>query len=152
MYSPVFLSWPTISGSPPVLSISLSDHSFSVCASSFACTLAHSRPLWRFMFFSKLVFNTLSSSSRCFDDNCFLFVFVIMCYFTCLIIYVYRYFYQTFTLQLNFIAEIYLNRKKNLSKYAKTTICYDFGEHSASSFCSASFLFRECICRTIQSL
>src|SRR5919106_6975450 len=72
MYSPVFLSWPTTSGSPPVLSISLSDHSFSVLASSFACTLAHSRPLWRFMFFSKRAFNALSSSSRCFGDNFFL--------------------------------------------------------------------------------
>src|SRR3989337_3013996 len=64
MYSSVFLSWPTTSGSPPVLSISLSDHSFSVLASSFACTLAHSRPLWRFMFFSKRAFNALRSSSR----------------------------------------------------------------------------------------
>src|SRR5262249_42003321 len=56
MYSPVFLSWPTTSGSPPVLSISLSDHSFSVFASSFACTSAHSRPLWRFLFFFKTAF------------------------------------------------------------------------------------------------
>src|SRR6266478_3064963 len=72
MYSPVFLSWPTTSGSPPVLSISLSDHSFSVLASSFACTLAHSRPLWRFMFFSKRTFNALSSSSRCSSDKSFL--------------------------------------------------------------------------------
>src|SRR5918994_7686377 len=71
MYSPVFLSCPTTSGSPPVLSISLSDRSFSVLASSFACTLAHSRPLWRFMFFSKRAFNALSSSSRCSGDNCF---------------------------------------------------------------------------------
>src|SRR6266403_2125646 len=65
MHSPVFLSWPTTSGSPPVLSISLSDRSFSALASSFACTLSHSRPLWRFMFFSKRAFNALSSSSRC---------------------------------------------------------------------------------------
>src|SRR6266508_3930036 len=72
MYSPVFLSWPTTSGSPPVLSISLSDHSFSALASSFACTLAHSRPLWRFRFFSKRSLNALSSSSRCFGDNSFL--------------------------------------------------------------------------------
>src|SRR5438034_4181269 len=72
MYSPVFLLNPTTSGSPPVLSISLSDHSFAVLASSFACTLAHSRPLWRFMFFSKRAFNALSSSSRCFGDNSFL--------------------------------------------------------------------------------
>src|ERR1700737_4809665 len=72
MYSPVFLSNPTTSGSPPVLSISLSDHSFSVLASSFACTLAHSRPLWRFMFFSKRAFNALSSSSRCSGDKSFL--------------------------------------------------------------------------------
>src|SRR5712691_5552455 len=71
MYSPVFLSRPTTSGSPPVLSISLSDHSFSVLASSFACTFAHSRPLWRSMFFSKRAFNALSSSSRC-SDNSFL--------------------------------------------------------------------------------
>src|SRR6184192_977899 len=72
MYSPVFLSNPTTSGSPPVLSISLSDHSLSVSASSFACTLAHSRPLWRFMFFSKRAFNALSSSSRCAGDKSFL--------------------------------------------------------------------------------
>src|SRR5438445_7071841 len=72
MYSPVFLSCPTTSGSPPVLSISLSDHSFSALTSSFACTLAHSRPLWRFMFFSKRAFNALSSSSRCSGDKSFL--------------------------------------------------------------------------------
>src|SRR6266576_7256998 len=71
MYSPVFLSNPTTSGSPPVLSISLSDHSFSALASSFAFTLAHSRPLWRFIFFSKRAFNDLSSSSRCSGDNSF---------------------------------------------------------------------------------
>src|SRR3990172_9644242 len=72
MYSPVFLLDPTTSGSPAVLSISLSDHSFSVLASSFACTLAHSRPLWRFMFSSKRAFSALSSSSRCSGDNSFL--------------------------------------------------------------------------------
>src|SRR6266705_4055452 len=79
MYSPVcpavavvFLSRPTTSGSPPVLSISLSDHSFSVLASSFACTFAHARPLWRSTFFSKRAFNALSSSSRCSGDNSFL--------------------------------------------------------------------------------
>src|SRR6266480_5911148 len=72
MYSPVFLSWLTTSGSPPVLSISLSDHSFSALASSFACTLSHSRPLWRFMFFSKRAFNALSSSLRCSGDKSFL--------------------------------------------------------------------------------
>src|SRR5712671_6103955 len=72
MYSPVFSSNPTTSGSPPVLSISLSDHSFSALASSFACTLAHSRPLWRFMLFSKRAFNALSSSSRCSGDKSFL--------------------------------------------------------------------------------
>src|SRR5258705_4785854 len=71
IYSPVFLSWPTTSGSPPVLSISLSDHSFAVLASSFACTFAHKRPLWRFTFFSKRAFNALSSSSRCLGDNSF---------------------------------------------------------------------------------
>src|SRR5882724_12601236 len=69
MYSPVFLSNPTTSGSPPVLSISLSDHSFSVLASSFACTSAHAIPLWRLMFFSKRVFSALSRSSRCFGEN-----------------------------------------------------------------------------------
>src|SRR2546421_3450435 len=52
--------------------ISLSDHSFSALASSFACTLAHSRPLWRFMFFSKRAFNALGSSSRCSGDKSFL--------------------------------------------------------------------------------
>src|SRR5712664_3225476 len=77
MYSPVFLSCPTTSGSPPVLSISLSDHSFLALASSFAWTLAHSRPLWRFMFFSKRAFNALSSSSRCSVDNCFLLLLVL---------------------------------------------------------------------------
>src|ERR1700732_3112641 len=61
-----------MSGSPPVLSISLSDHSFSALASSFACTLAHSRPLWRFMFFSKRAFNAPSSSLRCSGDESFL--------------------------------------------------------------------------------
>src|SRR6202023_1034548 len=72
MYSPVFISRPTTSGSPPALSISLSDHSFSALASSFACTLSHSRPLWRFMFFSKRGFNALSNSSRCSGDKSFL--------------------------------------------------------------------------------
>src|ERR1700676_5201618 len=72
MYSSVFLSRSTTSGSPPVLSISLSDHSFSALASSFACTLSHSRPLWRFMFLSKRAFNALSSSSRCSGDKSFL--------------------------------------------------------------------------------
>src|SRR6267378_6284132 len=72
MYSPVFLSNPTTSGSPPVLSISLSDHSFSVLASSFARIFAHSRPLWRFMFFSKRAFNALNSASRCSGDKSFL--------------------------------------------------------------------------------
>src|SRR5215470_17754728 len=61
--------------SPPVLSISLSDHSFSALTSSFAWTLAHSRPLWRFMFFSKRAFNALSSSSRCSDDKFLLIMF-----------------------------------------------------------------------------
>src|SRR5258708_4719994 len=74
MYSPVFFSLPTTSGSPPVLSISLSDHSFSVLASSFACTFAHSRPLWRSMFFLKRAFNALSSCSRCSADNSFFFL------------------------------------------------------------------------------
>src|SRR5947207_82364 len=72
MYSPVFLSWPTTSGSPPALSISLSDHTFSALASSFACTLSHSRPLLRFMFFSKRAFNAPSSSLRCSGDKSFL--------------------------------------------------------------------------------
>src|ERR1700730_3102408 len=72
MYSPVFLSLPTTSGSPPVFSISLSDHSFSALASSFACTLAHSRPLWRFMFFSKRAFNAPSNFLRCSGDKSFL--------------------------------------------------------------------------------
>src|SRR6266446_3581379 len=76
MYSPVFLSNPTTSGSPPVLSISLSDHSFSVLAASFACTSANSRPLWRFMFFSKRAFNALSNSSRCSGDKSFLLLLI----------------------------------------------------------------------------
>src|SRR5438477_3495471 len=72
MYSPIFLSWPTTSGSPPVLSISLSDYSFSALASSLACTLTHSKPLWRFMFFSKRTFNARSSSSPRSGDKPFL--------------------------------------------------------------------------------
>src|SRR5947207_1353974 len=76
MYSPVFLSWPTTSGSPPVLAISLSDHSFSALTSSFACTLSHSRPLWRFMFFSKRAFNAQGSSLRCSGDKSFLLLFM----------------------------------------------------------------------------
>src|SRR5215469_4358675 len=75
MYSPVFLSWPTTSGSPPVLSISLSDHSFSALASSFACTCAHSRSLWRFMFSPKRAFKALVSSFRCSGDKSFLVTF-----------------------------------------------------------------------------
>src|SRR5262249_3876227 len=69
IYSPVFWSWPTTSGSPPVFSISFSAHSFSALFSSLDCTLAHSRPLWRSMFFSKRVFSVLSSSSRCFFER-----------------------------------------------------------------------------------
>src|ERR1043165_801656 len=69
MYSPVFLSKPTTSGSPPVLSISLSDHSFLGSPSSFACTLVQSRPLWRFMFFSKRAFSVVSSAARSSTDN-----------------------------------------------------------------------------------
>src|SRR5260221_6718189 len=69
MYSPVFLSCPTTSGSPPLLSISSSDHSFSVLASSFACTLVHSRPLWRLLFFSKKAFHAFRSCSRCCGYN-----------------------------------------------------------------------------------
>src|SRR5580704_10767050 len=76
MYSPVLLSRPTTSGSPPVLSISLSDHSFSVLAASFACTSANSRPLWRFMFFSKRAFNALSSSWPCSGDKSFLLLLI----------------------------------------------------------------------------
>src|SRR5882762_1265469 len=80
------------SGSPPVLSISLSDHSFSALASSFACTLAHSRPLWRFMFFSKRAFNALSSSSRCSGDKSFLLPLV-FCALVALIVVASRVFY-----------------------------------------------------------
>src|ERR1700730_2945722 len=76
MYSPVLLSWPITSGSPPVLSISLSDHNFSALASSFDCTCAHSRPLWRFWFFSKRAFNAPSSSSCCSGDKSFLLLFI----------------------------------------------------------------------------
>src|ERR1700682_1484352 len=76
MYSPVFLSWPITSGSPPVLSISLSDHIFSALASSFDCTCAHSRPLWRLVFFSKRAFNAPSSSSCCSGDKSFLLLFM----------------------------------------------------------------------------
>src|SRR3984893_5914785 len=52
--------------------MSLRDHSFSALASSFACPLSHSRPLWRFMFFSKRAFNAPSSSSRRSGDKSFL--------------------------------------------------------------------------------
>src|SRR5215469_13129054 len=52
MYSPVLLSWPTTSGSPPVLSISLSDHSLSALASSFAYLLL--RCAWPHVAFSGL--------------------------------------------------------------------------------------------------
>src|SRR5207247_10480838 len=55
-----------------VRSISWRHHSFSGVARSLYCTLAHSRTLWRFMFFSKRAFNALSSSSRCSGDNRFL--------------------------------------------------------------------------------
>src|SRR5438874_13763365 len=72
MYSPVFLSRPTTSGSPPVVSIMWSDHSFAALASSFALTFPHSRPWWRFMFFSKRASNVSSNSSRSFGDNFFL--------------------------------------------------------------------------------
>src|SRR5580765_6966986 len=48
------------------------DHSFAELASSFAFTLAHSRPLWRFMFFWKRACNVSSNSSRSFSDNFFL--------------------------------------------------------------------------------
>src|SRR5258708_29210262 len=75
MYSPVFLSWPTTSGSPPVISISFSDHSFSVFASSFACTFAHSRPLWRFIFFFKRGFVAFRSFLRFFCEDFFFFFF-----------------------------------------------------------------------------
>src|SRR5207253_2300800 len=40
--------------------------------SCFACILAHSRPLWRFMFFSKRAFHALSSCSHCSGDKPFL--------------------------------------------------------------------------------
>src|SRR5437762_673634 len=95
MHSPVFLSWPTTSGSPPVLSISLSDHTFSVLASSFACTLSHSRPLWRFMFFSKRAFNALSSSSRCSGDKSFLLLLMFRA-FVVLIVVAFRVSYSSY--------------------------------------------------------
>src|ERR1044071_6868174 len=45
------------------------------------CSFLHSRPLWRFMFFSKRSFNALSSSSRCFGDNSFLLRFMLFLFF-----------------------------------------------------------------------
>src|SRR5262245_61772996 len=63
-----------MSGSPPVLSISWSDHSFSGLASSFAWILAHSSPRWRSMLFSKRAFNARRSSSRCLADRSFFFL------------------------------------------------------------------------------
>src|SRR5438876_711889 len=86
MYSPVFLSCPTTSGSPPVLSISLSDHSFSALTSSFACTLAHSRSLWRFVFFSKRAFNALSSSSHCPGDRSFLWLLMFRAFIALIVV------------------------------------------------------------------
>src|SRR5690606_21834275 len=62
----------TTSGSPPVFSISLSDQSLSVLVSSFFCTSAHARFLWRFICFSKRAFNVCSSSSRSADFSDFL--------------------------------------------------------------------------------
>ncbi len=59
MYSPVWGPMPVISGSPPVRSISLSDHIFAGLAFSFASTSAHSMSSCRFLFFMKRVFNTL---------------------------------------------------------------------------------------------
>jgi len=59
-----------------VVSISWSDQAFSALASSFACTLVHSRPLWRGMCFSKRVFSTLSSCVCCAGDNSFFDIFL----------------------------------------------------------------------------
>src|SRR5581483_4563904 len=64
------------SGSPPVLSISLSDQSFSGLTSSLARTLAQARPWWRSMFFSKRAFNTFRSFSPCSGGNFFLGLFI----------------------------------------------------------------------------
>ena len=55
----------TTSGSPPVRSISASDHSLSGLASNRACTLAHTKPWWWAMFFSNRAFNAPSSFSCC---------------------------------------------------------------------------------------
>src|SRR5258707_5614222 len=100
MYSLLFLSNPTTSGSPPVLSISLSDHSFLVLASSFACTLAHSRPLWRVLFFSKKGFYFLGSFFPRFCGNFFFFVFIffILFYYTFLTVLFFVYFSDFFIL------------------------------------------------------
>src|SRR5579863_3888091 len=64
-YSPVCLSRPMTSGSPPVRSISLSDQSALGLRMRRACTSSHSRPSWRLRFFSKRFLSVLSSSSRC---------------------------------------------------------------------------------------
>src|SRR5467141_2980908 len=86
MYSPAFLSNPTTSGSPPVLSISLSDHRFSVLAASFACTSANSRPLWRFMFCSKRAFNAPSNSLRGSGDKSFLLLLMFRASFALIVV------------------------------------------------------------------
>src|SRR5579871_1492385 len=72
MNSSVPLSYPMTSGSPPVFSISLSDHSFSELAASFARICDHSRPLGRLLFFSKRSSRVFNNSSFCADEKSFL--------------------------------------------------------------------------------
>src|SRR4051794_20829385 len=73
MNSPVFLSQPTTSGSPPELSISESDQSFAALTDNLDSTSAQAVPLCRSTFFSKRAFKVRSNSSSCFADNSFLF-------------------------------------------------------------------------------
>src|SRR5579871_787502 len=79
MYSPVFSSRRTTSGSPPVFSIPASDHIFSLFTSSFARMGVHLRPSWRCIFFSKRARKVCSRRWRSAGESCRAwFVFVIV--------------------------------------------------------------------------
>src|SRR5215472_19178326 len=64
--SPVVLSLPTTSGSPPERSISWRDQSTAFFAVRRASTAAHSRPAWRSGWARKRASSFLSNASRCF--------------------------------------------------------------------------------------
>ncbi len=71
MQSPVFLSRPTTSGSPPVRSISLSDQSFLPAAFNLSSTDTQGMSLWRLVYFSNRTRTFVRSSSRCLGDSVF---------------------------------------------------------------------------------